>query len=101
MSSPTKQRDRYHLLVKSIIHHMASLEIHRAHAHMKPGPVPEVITQTECALETAIQALEGIDQFAHRQAILAQATLAAYTANSNGVFEVLASNPPELRSQAP
>lgn len=97
----TKQRDRYHQLVKSIIYHMASLEIHRAHAHMHPGPVPEVITSTECTIETTIAALEGIDTFLLRQSITARARLVAFTANSAGHVEVLASNSPESRSQAP
>lgn len=99
--SPSSQRHRYHELVKATIYHLASLEIHRAHAHMSPGPVPEVITITDTAIDIALEALEGVNAFVHHQSIRAQARLAAFTANAAGEFEVLASNPADFRSQAP
>lgn len=99
--SPTEQRDRYHQLVKDIIHHLASLEIHRAHAHMAPGPVPKAIIQTETAMITAIEALTGLERYTAGQVAIAEDLIAAYLATSPAHIGVLAPIPADSCSPAP
>ena len=79
-----EQRVAYKAILEQIDYNLASLEIHRAQAHMPPGPVPEVITNTDTAINTTIDALRGIANFTHRQSTAADAMLTAYTALTAG-----------------